>query len=293
MRMSGAAVFTLLLLSAHVLPIHADEDSDRPKIGLALSGGGARGSAHIGVIKALEELNVPIDYIAGTSMGAIVGGIYAAGYNADELKQILEEMDWTDAISDSLPRREHTMRKKALDSEFLIPFRVGLNKGGIQLPLGVVEGQHLDQVFHRILLPAQGIRDFDQLPIPFRAVATDLVTGGEVVLSSGSLADSLRASMSVPGVFAPVKIDGLILVDGGMVNNLPINVVRDMGADIVIAVDISSPLLTEEQLTSVIKVTEQLTGFLTRRNTMRQIATLETRRHSVGPGPGRCECRQF
>jgi len=247
MRMSGAAVFTLLLLSTQVFPIHADEDPDRPKIGLALSGGGARGSAHIGVIKALEELNVPIDYIAGTSMGAIIGGIYAAGYNADELEQILKEMNWTAAISDSLPRREHTMRKKALDSEFLIPFRIGLNKGGIQLPLGVVEGQHLDQVFHRILLPAQGISDFDQLPIPFRAVATDLVTGGEVVLSSGSLADSLRASMSVPGVFAPIKIDGRMLVDGGMSNNLPINVVRDMGADIVIAVDISSPLLTEEQ----------------------------------------------
>jgi NTE family protein len=275
MRMSGAAVFTLLLLSTQVFPIHADEDPDRPKIGLALSGGGARGSAHIGVIKALEELNVPIDYIAGTSMGAIIGGIYAAGYNADELEQILVEMNWTAAISDSLPRREHTMRKKALDSEFLIPFRIGLNKGGIQLPLGMVEGQHLDQVFHRILLPAQGISDFDQLPIPFRAVATDLVTGEEVVLSGGSLADSLRASMSVPGVFAPVKIDGLMLVDGGMVNNLPINVVRDMGADIVIAVDISSPLLTQEQLTSVLKVTEQLTGFLTRRNTLRQIATLK------------------
>ena len=275
MRMSGAVVFTLLVLSAQVFPIHAEEDQGRPKIGLALSGGGARGSAHIGVIKALEELNVPIDYIAGTSMGAIIGGIYAAGYNADELEQILVEMNWSAAISDSLPRREQTMRKKALDSEFLIPFRVGFNKGGIQLPLGVVEGQHLDQVFHRILLPAQGISDFDQLPIPFRAVATDLVTGREIVLSGGSLPDSLRASMSVPGVFAPVKIDGRMLVDGGMSNNLPVNVVRDMGADIVIAVDISSPLLTEEQLTSVIKVTEQLTGFLTRRNTLQQIATLK------------------
>jgi NTE family protein len=186
-------------------------------------------------------------------------------------------MNWSGALSDKLPRREQSMRKKDLDAQFLIPYRVGFNKGGIQLPLGVIEGQHLDQVFHRILLPVQGITDFDRLSIPFRAVATDLVTGQEVVLSSGSLPDALRASMSVPGAFAPVQLNGQMLVDGGMSNNLPVNVVRDMGADIVIAVDISTPLLTEEQLVSVLSVAEQLTGFLTRRNTEEQIA-------SLGPG---------
>ena len=283
MKLHGVALVALMLLSKLGSPIYAGEDPyagedrERPKIGLALSGGGARGSAHVGVIKALEELNVPIDYIAGTSMGAIVGGIYAAGYSADELEQVLEDMNWSGAMTDKLPRRQQRMRKKDLDAQFLIPHRVGFNKGGIQLPLGVIEGQHLDQVFHRILLPVQGITDFDQLSIPFRAVATDLVTGQEVVLSSGSLPDALRASMSVPGAFAPVRLNGQTLVDGGMVNNLPVSVVRDMGADIVIAVDISTPLLTEEQLVSVLKVAEQLTGFLTRRNTEEQIA-------SLGPG---------
>ena len=277
MKLPGAALVILMLLSVQGLPVYAGEDQERPKIGLALSGGGARGGAHVGVLKALEELDVPIDYIAGTSMGAIIGGIYAAGYSADELEQVLIEMNWTAAMSDQPPRREHTMRKKDLDAQFLIPYRVGFNRGGVQLPLGVIEGQHLDQVFHRILLPVQGIDDFDQLSIPFRAVATDLVTGQEVVLSGGSLADALRASMSVPGAFAPVVLNGRKLVDGGMANNLPVSVVRDMGADIVIAVDISTPLLTEEQLTSVIKVAEQLTGFLTRRNTEEQIA-------SLGPG---------
>jgi len=186
MKLPGIALFILMLLSAQGLPVYAGEgpnsgeDRERPKIGLALSGGGARGSAHVGVIKALEELGVPIDYIAGTSMGAIIGGIYAAGYSADELEQVLADMNWSGALSDKLPRREQSMRKKDLDAQFLIPYRVGFNKGGIQLPLGVIEGQHLDQVFHRILLPVQGITDFDQLSIPFRAVATDLVTGQEV-----------------------------------------------------------------------------------------------------------------
>jgi len=252
-------------------------DYERPKVGLALSGGGARGGAHVGVLKALEEMDIPIDFIAGTSMGAIVGGFYAAGYSADEIKQIMLEMDWKAAFTDQPARRDQTMRKKDLEAEFLIPYRIGFNKGSIQLPLGVIEGQHLDQIFHRILLAVRDTSDFDQLHIPFRAVATDLVTGKEVVLSTGSLPDALRASMSIPGVFAPVRLNGRMLVDGGMANNLPVSVVRGMGADIIIAVDISSPLLKEEQLKSVLSVTEQLTGFLTRSNTERQIALL-------GPG---------
>jgi NTE family protein len=271
-------VLILLLLLALVVPVHAaecsDDHPDRPKIGLALSGGGARGGAHVGVLKALEEMNIPIDYIAGTSMGAIVGGFYAAGYSADEIKALMLKLDWKAAFTDKPARRNQTMRKKELEAEFLIPYRIGFNKGSMQLPLGVIEGQHLDQIFHRILLAVQGTSDFDQLPIPFRAVATDLVTGKEVVLSAGSLPDALRASMSVPGVFAPVRLNDQLLVDGGMANNLPVSVVRTMGADIVIAVDISSPLLKEEQLKSVLSVTEQLTSFLTRSNTERQIALL-------------------
>jgi len=284
--MTRAKIFVLLTLLAQLLPVHAGDDlreaadsavtvgRERPKIGLALSGGGARGGAHVGVLKALEEMDIPIDYIAGTSMGAIVGGFYAAGYSADEIKQLMLDMDWNAALSDRPSRRDETMRKKELEANFMIPYRLGFNKGSIQLPLGVIEGQHLDQIFHRILRVVNDIDDFDQLPIPFRAVATDLVSGEEVILSAGSLPDALRSSMSIPGVFAPVRLNGLLLVDGGMSNNLPVSVVREMGADIVIAVDISSPLLKEEQLKSVLSVTEQLTSFLTRRNTERQILLL-------------------
>lgn len=274
MRVLKFAVVLILMLYFPMAPILAKEDAGRPKIGLALSGGGARGGAHVGILKVLEEMNVPIDYIAGTSMGAIIGGLYAAGYNAAEVEQILSETDWKKGLTDQPARRDRTMRKKELERQFLIPFRVGFNNGKFQLPLGAIEGQHLDQMFSQLLLPVVDIVDFDKLPIPFRAVATDLVTGEEVLLSSGSLPNALRASMSVPGVFAPVRIDGRMLVDGGMVNNLPVSVVRAMGADIVIAVDISTPLLTEEQLTSFLSVTEQLTGFLTRRNTDLQIQSL-------------------
>ena len=258
----------------------------RPKIGLALSGGGARGGAHVGVLRKLEELGVPIDYIAGTSMGAIIGGFYAIGYSADEIETLLNETDWNAALTDQPPRRERTMRKKELEAEILAPYRVGYNRGRFQAPLGAIEGQHLDQILHHILLPVAEISDFDRLPIPFRAVATDLVTGDEVVLSRGSLGDSLRASMSVPGVFSPVSIGGRLLVDGGMANNLPVSVVREMGADVVIAVDVSAPFLTEEQLTSVLSVTEQLTNFLTRRTTDQQIASLSPRDLLIVPELG-------
>jgi NTE family protein len=266
--------FTALLSLCYSNAAWSLTETGRPKIGLVLSGGGARGGAHVGVLKALEEIGVPIDYIAGTSMGAIIGGFYAAGYNAAEIEELLKTTDWDRALTDRPERRDRTMRKKEIESDFLIPYRLGYNHGRLQAALGAVEGQHLDQLFQRILMPVSGIRQFDKLPIPFRAVATDLATGEAVVLERGSLADALRASMSVPGAFSPVRLEGRLLVDGGMSNNLPVSVAREMGADVVIAVDISSPMLEEEQLTSVLSVTEQLTNFLTRRTTEQQIDLL-------------------
>lgn len=274
MQIFRCVVLGLLLLSVSHTDVYAENSSAELKIGLALSGGGARGGAHVGVLKALEEVGVEVDYIAGTSMGAIIGGLYAAGYSPDEIEHLLISTDWKKALTDQPERKDRTMRKKELERQFLIPYRIGYNNGKFQLPLGAIEGQHLDQLFQDMLLPVVSVHDFSQLPIPFRAVATDLVSGEAVILSDGSLPDALRASMSVPGVFAPVRIDGRLLVDGGMSNNLPVDIVREMGADIVIAVDISSPLLTEEQLTSVLSVTEQLTNFLTRRNADEQIASL-------------------
>jgi NTE family protein len=293
MTLTRTLLCLLLVLAAPFSgPVLADEQQ-RPKIGLVLSGGGARGGAHVGILQALEELNVPIDYIAGTSMGAIIGGLYASGYNAREINQILVEMDWDRALTDSPDRRDRTMRKKEIEAQFLIPYRVGFNDGNIQLPLGAIEGQHLDQILTDILTPVIDTRNFEDLPIPFRAVATDLVTGEEVVLSSGSLPDSIRASMSVPGVFAPVTIDERLLVDGGMSNNLPVSVAREMGADIVIAVDISSALLQKDQLTSVLSVTEQLTNFLTRRTTDQQIALMGEKDILIVPDLGDFSAADF
>jgi NTE family protein len=282
-----------LLTAFYFNPLWAQPDDGRIKVGLVLSGGGARGGAHVGVLKALEELGVPIDYIAGTSMGAIIGGFYAAGYSAGEIERIMYEMDWERALSDAPERSDRTMRKKELEGEFLIPYRLGYNDGQLQAALGAIQGQHLDQVFQRILHPAEQPPSFDDLPIPFRAVATDLVTGEAVVLSSGSLADAVRASMSVPGVFAPVRIEDRILVDGGMSNNLPVNVVREMGADVVIAVDISTPLLREEELTSVLSVTEQLTNFLIRRTTQQQIEALDPQDVLIVPPLGDFSAADF
>ncbi|MEL7448899.1 MAG: patatin-like phospholipase family protein [Pseudomonadota bacterium] len=247
---------------------------ERPRIGLALSGGGARGAAHLGVLAVLEENRIPIDYIAGTSMGSIVGGLYASGLSPADITTAVREIDWVEVFSDTTPRQERSFRRKRDDDLYLIKSRPGIGTEGLKLPAGIIQGQKINLALARLTQPSSHINDFDQFRIPFRAVATDIVTGEEVVLGSGSLTDAIRASMSVPAAFAPMTIGERRLVDGGVANNLPVSVVREMGADIVIAVDISTPLLTDEQVDSVLAVTVQLTGLLTRRNTEAQIASL-------------------
>ena len=246
----------------------------RPRIGLALSGGGARGTAHIGVLEALEELNIPVDYIAGTSMGAVVGGFYASGMSTREIRTLLKDIDWVAIFNDRSPRIDKSFRRKQDEDLDLVNARVGFNDGSIQLPGGVIQGQKLDLLFARYTLPVAGVEDFDDLMIPYRAVAADLVTGEAVVLKSGSLARSMRASMSIPGVITPAEIDDRVLVDGGIAMNLPVDVVRQMGAEIVIAVDISTPLRTRKDVSSVLGITDQLSNFLTRRGTEAQLARL-------------------
>ena len=252
-----------------------ERDERRPKIGLALSGGGARGAAHIGVLKVLEENRIPVDYIAGTSMGSIVGGLYATGMSPDEILEAIESIDWDEIFVDSPSRQERSFRRKRDDDLYLVKAKPGIDRNGVKFPAGVVQGQKIDLALTRFTRHVAKIDSFDDFAIPYRAVASDIVTGEGVVLGSGNLAHSIRASMSVPGVFAPIEIDGRQLVDGGIANNLPIDVVRSMGADIVIAVDISTPLLTEDELGSVLNITVQLTGILTRRNAEAQIATLK------------------
>lgn len=290
MRLIRFMVLALCLDGAALLIGTASADcrnvSGRPSIGLALSGGGARGAAHVGVLKVLEELNVPIDCIAGTSMGAIVGGLYAGGSSAEELETVINSVDWEDAFRDDPARDALSFRRKQDDYDFLADFDVGLREGSLQLPLGVVQGQKLGLLLRSLNTRVRHITDFDQLPIPFRAVATDAVSGKRVVLGDGDLSNAQRASMAAPGVFAPVEIDGRILIDGGISNNLPIDTVRSLGADIIIAVDISFPLLAREDLDSAIAMSNQALTILMRRESSRQIASLGPRDIAIVPKLG-------
>lgn len=269
------------------------EPRGRPRIGLVLSGGGARGAAHIGVLKALEELRVPVDAIAGTSMGAVVGGLYASGLSAGELETALAEIDWTDAFSDRVPRRSLSFRRKQDDLSFLVKFELGFRNGRLVLPEGLIQGQKLSLVLRALTLPVAGIDDFDRLPIPFRAVAADLETGDRVVIDHGDLALAMRASMSAPGVFAPVTLDGRRLVDGGLVANLPVETVQAMDVDVVIAVDVGLPLIEPGGLDSALSVTNQMLIILIRRETERQKAGLGNEDILIAPELGDISSTDF
>jgi NTE family protein len=252
----------------------AARGAQRPAVGLVMSGGGARGGAHIGVLKALEELRVPVDYVAGTSIGAVIGGFYVSGMSVVELEQLVESLEWERAFLNATPRQLKSFRRKRDDDLFLVDQKPGLNDGEFELPVGLVQGQVIDMIISRETLRASQVQSFDQLAIPFRAVAGDLVTGEAVVLREGSLARAIRASMSIPAALSPIEIDGRLLVDGGIAMNLPVDVARSMGADVVIAVDISSGLLERETLRSVLDVTTQLTNMLTLAGTLEQRAKL-------------------
>jgi NTE family protein len=254
--------------------VPAPPPRERPSIGLVLSGGGARGGAHIGVLKALQQLRVPIDSIVGTSIGAIVGGFYVSGMSVEDEQKLVESLEWEDAFLNVTPRKLKSFRRKRDDYTFLVNQKPGLNGGQFQLPAGLVQGQVFDMVISRETLRASQVKSFDDLALPFRAVATDLATGQPVVLGSGDLARSLRASMSIPAALTPVEIDGRLLVDGGVSMNLPVDVAKQLGADVVIAVDVSSPLQTRETLKSVVDVTSQLTNLLGRASFEEQIKKL-------------------
>lgn len=248
--------------------------SDRLRVGLVLGGGGARGAAHIGVLRELERMRVPIDAIAGTSMGAIIGGLYAAGMSVAELEELVAEMDWAGAMSDEPDRSDLRFRRKQDARDYPIGLDIGLERGRPKLPLGLVQGQKLDLILRNLTVPVSHIKDFDELPIPFRAIASDIETGDMHVMGSGDLARAIRASMSVPAALAPVRIDGHLLVDGGLVGNLPVDVVREMGVDVVIAVDVEFPLYAPDELESAITISEQMLTILIRRETLRQIEKL-------------------
>lgn len=300
LRSSGCLLHLLLVLA--ILPaggVQAAESAitgspeARPRIGLVLSGGGARGAAHVGVLRVLEEMRIPVDAIAGTSMGAVVGGLYASGMSAGEIEGLLGSVNWQDALRDRPQRAELGFRRKQDDRNFLVRYALGIKEEGFVLPKGLIQGQKLSQLLRTATLPVAEIDDFDRLPVPLRVVTTDLETGEPVILQSGDLVTAMRASMSAPGVFTPVEADGKLLVDGGLVQNLPVDVAREMGVDLVIAVDVSFPLSDRSRLTSPIEITNQAFAILIRNRTLEQRATLRSPDLIIEPALGDMTSTQF
>ncbi|WP_232321960.1 patatin-like phospholipase family protein [Photobacterium jeanii] len=239
-----------------------------------LGGGGAKGAAHIGVLRALEEMQIPVDYIAGTSMGAYIGGLYATGMSADEIEAFLTTVDWQDGYKDRVERSERRIRDKQKEDRFQINTDVGFELWQIKVPKGFVQGQNMARILRETSGGIAAQSSFDNLPIPYRAMATDIENLTSVELKSGDLVQAMQASMSIPAILPPMELDGKLLVDGGITNNLPVSVVKAMGADIVIAVDLSNEFKKRDELQTYFAVMDQLTDFMIHKNTTQQIGLL-------------------
>lgn len=256
----------------------------RPRIGLVLSGGGARGLAHIGVLRVLEELQVPVDLIVGTSMGAVVGGAYAAGRSVDELEALVKGADWNAILADR-PARERLAIRRREDDERLpsrIEFGFDLQRGAM-LPGGAAANGQLETTLSALLPAHRTDEPLRRLPLPFRAVATDLLSGAMLDQADTPLFQALRASMAVPGVFAPLRVNGRPRVDGGLVRNLPVDIARQLGADIIIAVNVGTPLLEDREIGSAVAVANQMLQILTEQNVQRSLAELRPQDIIIDP----------
>jgi NTE family protein len=258
--------------------------AERPRIGLVLSGGGARGGAHLGVLKVLEELRVPVDIVVGTSAGSIIGAAYASGMPLAQIEAELRPLK-TSLLFRDVDRADLPLRRKAEEVINYIGPEIGINDQGLALPKAAVAGVSLEAVLRRLTV-RQRSQDFDALPIAFRAVATDLTSGEMVVLGRGSLSTAVRASMALPAIVNPVEVNGRLLVDGGVSRNLPVDVARAMGAQVVIAVNISTPLLGRDDLTSALSVSQQMVGLLTASNINESLRSLQPQDVLISPQLG-------
>jgi NTE family protein len=269
----------------------------RPRIGLVLSGGGARGIAHAGILAVLEELRVPVDCVVGTSMGSIVGGLYAYGLSPDELQTMLVRKgvanDWPYLLLDGPRREDMVFRRKEDERNFQSRLRVGVHDGALAFPKGLLQGQNLEVELRLLTMAAHDLRSFDDLPLPFRCVAVDIATGEQVVLASGSLPDAMRASMSLPGVFAPTRIGNRLLLDGGLLNNVPVDVARALGVDVLIVVDIGTPLNQKPEINNLFDVTSQMVAILTEQNVRASRASLRPEDVIITPDLGTITSADF
>lgn len=274
-------VFAMFALSAavsaqDVAPLQPDTNSaapsqDRPTVGLVLSGGGARGFAHIGVLRVLEANRIPVDYIGGASMGGLVGAMYSMGYSPDEMERLLGTLNWGELLQLQESIEDLSFRRKEDRRNIATPITLKGQINDLKLPNALNSGHSIGLLFDRLSLRYAQVNDFDDLPIPFRCVATDMETGRSVVLKEGSLSPSLRATMSIPGIFAPVELDGRILSDGGLVNNIPTDVVKEMGADILLVVNIETQLSDRSSLESLLGVLAQTINIATAENSRRSL----------------------
>ena len=248
----------------------------RPRVALVLGGGGARGAAHIGVLEVLQQLRVPVDCIAGTSMGALVTGVFASGLTPQQMSAALASADWDDMFQDNPDFYDMSYRNKRMSQVFLPGSELGVTDKGLQYAPGVVSGQKIKAFFNELVRDDRGERLIQDLPLPISLIATNIVTGERVVMREGSLSQAMRASMSVPGLMAPVERNGAMLVDGGLVDNVPIAEARQLcNADIVIAVNVGSPLLQADQIRSLLSVSAQMVNILTEQNVTHSLALLK------------------
>ncbi|MGF1765580.1 patatin-like phospholipase family protein [Aliivibrio kagoshimensis] len=272
---------------------NAEIDAERPKIGLVLAGGGAKGAAHIGVIKALEEMNIPVDYITGTSMGAFIGGLYASGQSVEEIEALIDNTHWNSGFLDTVERGERKVRDKVYEDRYQIRTDLGIGLDGFKAPKGVVQGQTMSKILRQSHRNLASLDTFDHLAIPFRAVATDIEKLEAVVIDHGDLTVAMMASMSVPGALPPTVYQGRLLVDGGIVNNMPVDVAKAMGADIIIAVDVGSDYKDEDQISSYLTVMNQLTNYMVKKSTAEQGKLLTGRDVLLQPNVGKMDTAQF
>ena len=266
---------------------------ERTKVAVVLAGGGAKGAAHIGVLKALEEMRVPVDYITGTSMGAYVGGLYATGMSADEIESFIDTVDWNTGYRDRVDRSERRVRDKEYEDRYQLTTDLGLRWGEMRAPRGIVQGQGMLKILRETTGNLPPFSSFDDLAVPYRSVATDIIELEPVIIGDGYLVDAMMASMSVPGALPPYEVNGRMLVDGGVTNNMPVDVARELGADVVIAVDISTDYKEEDDFTTFLTVADQLSNYLVRSTTSRQAETLTDEDVFLRPEVGDMETTEF
>jgi NTE family protein len=271
-----AALLSVLWALLQACPVYAqayDEDQ-RPSVAVILGGGGAHAIANLGLLEELERQRVPVDLVVGTGIGGVIGGLYASGMTTAEIRDFLMSTDWGDIFDPDTRREDLSYRRKRDDDNFLIKYRVGIKNGQAQLPAALIPNGKLARLLQSVVSHTKGIQDFDDLPLAFRAVTMDLLTGEVVILDSGSLDRAILATLTAPGTLPPVQIDGRFLVTGSLLNNLPIDVARQLGMDVVIVADVGPYLRTADEINSIFGIADQVSHILQRQNSAASLSTL-------------------